>query len=75
MVTNSEVRIPMINGDEFDALTRAKKYYHFKPGTRKEIKRGYRARKRRIDRIDTLNLLSNYLSDHSETWSDNSSLT
>lgn len=40
-------RIPMIDGDEHDALTRWKKYIHFRPGERKRIKRKYNKRERR----------------------------
>jgi hypothetical protein len=32
--------IPMTSGDEFDALTRWRHFLHWKPGTRKAIKRG-----------------------------------
>lgn len=39
-------RIPLINGDEYDALTRAKQYYHWKAGDRRKIKRAYRRRER-----------------------------
>ena len=38
----------MISGDEFDALSKkAKKYFHWKPGERKKIKRGYNKRLRK----------------------------
>jgi len=41
-------RIKMISGDEFDALSKkAKNYYHWKPGERKKIKRGYNKRLRK----------------------------
>jgi hypothetical protein len=40
--------IPMKGGDEYDALTRWKKYLHWSPGQRKAIKRGYRRRCRRL---------------------------
>lgn len=38
----------MISGDEFDALSKkAKKDFHWKPGERKKIKRGYNKRLRK----------------------------
>lgn len=40
-------RIPMTNGDEFDALTRWRHRLHWKPGERSTIKRRYRRRERR----------------------------
>ena len=41
-------RIKMKGGDEFDALSKkAKNYYHWKPGERKKIKRGYNKRLRK----------------------------
>jgi hypothetical protein len=42
--------VPLKSGDEYDALTPWKRFYHFKPGTRKEIKRGFRKRVRRFVR-------------------------
>ena len=43
-----KTRIKMKGGDEFDALSKkAKKYYHWKPGERKKIKRGYNKRLRK----------------------------
>ncbi len=41
-------RIPMIDGDEYDALTKWRKVLHFKAGARARIKRRYRRRERRI---------------------------
>ena len=38
--------IPMTGGDEYDALTCWRHVYHWKPGTRKAIKRGYNRRQR-----------------------------
>lgn len=39
----------MKGGDEYDALTRtAKKYYHWKAGDRKKIKRKYNKRLRKV---------------------------
>lgn len=40
-------RIPFIDGEEQDALTRWKRYLHWKPGERKRIKRQYNKRIRR----------------------------
>jgi len=41
-------RIKMKGGDEFDALSKkSKKYYHWKSGERKKIKRGYNKRLRK----------------------------
>lgn len=43
-----KTRIKMISGDEFDALSKkAKKDFHWKPGERKKIKRGYNKRLRK----------------------------
>jgi hypothetical protein len=41
------MRIPLKYGDEYDALTKAKNYYHWRPGQRKRIKRGYNKRIRK----------------------------
>ena len=41
------MRIKLKSGDEYDALTKAKKFYHWKPGERKKIKRGYNKRLRK----------------------------
>lgn len=38
----------MRSGDEYDALTRAKRYYHWRAGDRHRIKRAYRRRERRM---------------------------
>lgn len=40
--------IPLKGGDEQDALTGWRRFYHFKPGTRKEIKRKFNKRVRRF---------------------------
>ena len=42
--------IPMKNGDEYDALTKWKRFLHWKPGERKRIKRGYNKRVRQQGR-------------------------
>ena len=41
------MRIKLKSGDEYDALTKAKKFHHWKPGERKKIKRGYNKRLRK----------------------------
>lgn len=47
------MRIKLISGDEQDALSkRAKKYYSWRPGERKKIKRGYNKRFRKSFRFD-----------------------
>ncbi len=40
-------RIPMKGGDEFDALTKARKFYLWKAGQVKKIKRAYNKRFRK----------------------------
>ena len=47
-------RIPL-HGDEEDALTRAKRFYLWRPGRRKEIKRGYNKRARKAGKRDVGN--------------------
>ena len=39
---------PMIDGDEYDALTRFRHWCHWRPGERSAIKRTYRRRERRM---------------------------
>jgi len=39
-------------GDEYDALTRARRYHSFRPGTRKRIKRKVSRRIRKQARFD-----------------------
>ena len=41
------MRIKLKSGDEYDALTKAKKFHYWKPGERKKIKRGYNKRLRK----------------------------
>ena len=41
------MRIKMKGSNEYDALTKAKKFYHWKSGERKKIKRGYNKRLRK----------------------------
>jgi len=40
------MRIKLKSGDEYDALTKAKKYFKWRAGQRKKIKRGYNKRLR-----------------------------
>lgn len=40
-------RIPLQSGDEYDALTKARHWYNWRPGIRKMIKRAYNKRFRR----------------------------
>ena len=40
-------RIPMKGGDEYDALTKARKFYKWKTGQVKRIKRAYNKRFRK----------------------------
>lgn len=42
------MRIKLNSGDEYDALTKAKKYFKWRAGQRKKIKRGYNKRIRRV---------------------------
>ena len=41
-------RIPLRNGDEFDAITRWRRYLYWRAGERARIKRAYRRRERRV---------------------------
>jgi len=42
------MRIKLKTGDEYDALTKAKKYFKWRAGQRKKIKRRYNKRLRRV---------------------------
>lgn len=44
-------KIPMKGGDEYDALTPARKYYYWGRGQLKKIKRGYNKRFRKQGKI------------------------
>ena len=45
-------RKPLSTGDEYDALTKAKKYHKFRSGDRKKIKKNYNKKERRwLDRL------------------------
>jgi hypothetical protein len=46
-VWRSTLITPFINGDEEDALTRAKRFYKWRARVRRRIKRGYNKRVRR----------------------------
>jgi hypothetical protein len=46
---------PLKGGDEYDALTKARKYYNFGRGALKVIKRGYNKRVRRNDKKEVSN--------------------
>jgi hypothetical protein len=46
---------PLKGGDEYDALTRARKYYNFGRRAIKIIKRGYNKRVRRNDKKEVSN--------------------
>ena len=41
-------KIPLKSGDEYDALTKARKYYNWSKGQLKKIKRGYNKRFRKV---------------------------
>ena len=43
-------RIPMKGGDEYDALTKARKFYLWKSGQLKKIKRAYNKRFRKYSK-------------------------
>ena len=43
-------RIPMKGGDEYDALTKARKFYKWKAGQVKRIKRAYNKRFRKYNK-------------------------
>lgn len=40
-------KISLKSGDEYDALTRWKSFFHWRPGQRKKIKRAYNKRFRK----------------------------
>ena len=45
-------RKPLSTGDEYDALTKAKKYHKFRSGDRKKIKKNYNKKERRwLDKL------------------------
>lgn len=55
--------VKFINGDEWDCLTRWRKYIHLKPGDTKRIKRNFNKRNRKFvkdsiksNRFDLINI-------------------
>lgn len=48
-------RAKLVGGDEYDALTRARRLYRFRPGEIKRIKRKFHKRMRRIWRLGQRN--------------------
>ena len=46
--TRCSMRIKLKTADEWDALTKAKKYFSWRAGQRKKIKRRYNKRLRRV---------------------------
>lgn len=53
-------RIPLKGGDEFDALTKARKFYCYlaRAGAAKKVKRAYNKRFRRIAKNETSKAIS-----------------
>jgi len=45
-------KIPLKGGDEYDALTKARKFYRFAPGIVKKIKRKYNKRFRKEGKLN-----------------------
>lgn len=52
MAASTNMPVPFINGDEEDALTGAKRFFRWRPGEWKRIKRGYWRRVRRTGKLD-----------------------
>ena len=52
MIVHPQHPVPLRGGDEYDALTKAKRYHAWRPGERKEIKRRYNQRVRQLIRVD-----------------------
>ena len=48
-------RIPLEGGDEYDALTKSRKYHNFGKGVLRKIKRQYNKRFRKIGKDETTN--------------------
>tara|TARA_R110000868_G_scaffold242_2_gene2217 strand:+ start:149 stop:301 length:153 start_codon:yes stop_codon:yes gene_type:complete len=44
-------RIPLKGGDEYDGLTKARKFFHWKAGQLKRIKRAYNKRLRKFGKV------------------------
>lgn len=47
MAISKQTGVPLRGGDEYDALTRFRKYIHFRPGERKAAKTTFNRRARR----------------------------
>ena len=62
-----EHRLPLKSGDEFDALTRWRRYLHWEPGERRRIKRAYRKRARREQKDVVRNIISSPLYDNTHS--------
>ena len=45
-------KIPLKGGDEYDGLTKARKFFHWKSGQLKKIKRAYNKRLRKTNKGD-----------------------
>jgi len=46
-------RMPMKTAEEYDALTKTKRFLHWKPGQRKEIKKKYNRKERQWLKTET----------------------
>jgi len=53
LVMKKSPKITMKGGDEYDALTKARKYYHFGSGVLRKIKRQYNKRFRKEGKNET----------------------
>lgn len=60
MAASSNLPIPLLGGDEYDALTKAKRLHRFRPGERKAVKRSYQRRARRAAKAEALASASSY---------------
>jgi hypothetical protein len=52
MSINRRLGVPMVTGDENDALTRFKRFVNWRPGVRKALKRAFNRRVRRAPTDD-----------------------
>ena len=55
---NSETQVPLNGGDEYDILTKARKYYKLGRGITKWAKNKYRRRVRRETKVEIIKQLS-----------------
>ncbi len=55
MIVHPQHPIPLRGGDEYDGLTKAKKYHAWRPGERKQLKKQYNKRVRNLIRVDVWN--------------------